>query len=331
MITIQGHDLTPYLLSLQKEASVCQIGATLKLVVDLSYPQTLEVGQQVWVEAQGITFSGWITDLAYRRLACTVEVTAQDCQPLLDYLVAEDQISAGEDVAYWLNAILQMADMLGESVADTGYPTPVGYNFKLMTAREALHSLIGMSGLYFVESSGSYQARLRSLETLVPLVVTQPHDLKTLYSDNWIRNRVVAMGSSGSLPQMIYASGSLANDLLDPNGFVQSYIIYNSLLSDSAMAAGLVDRALDFFSDPLYIKSVSLANSTAAQLGYYVLSSEAEGIATQYTQKLQGAQLHQQLELDTRCHAIWGWQGAVLTETYTIQAVTDNGMSTVEL
>ena len=305
MITIDGTDVSAYLLKLDKEASVCQFGASLKMTLDLSCPMTLTLGQEVQVSEQGLTFTGWVADLISRRVAWTIELEAYDCQPLLDYLIEDNEVSAGEDVAYWINYILDLCGMQGEVMADTGYPVPTGYNFRLMTAREALHSLIGMSGEYFIESDGAFKARVRSLNQNSIQRIDSASDLRTMTSDNWIRNRV-AVFSSGSLVD-VYASGSLASELLDPEGLVQSYVICNSLLDDPQKAEDLVERALEFFKNPLQIKSLDTAWASAASLGQRLFYRDTQGLITQYQQRLEGAHLFQHLELDTRCHAIWGW------------------------
>lgn len=318
MITIGGSNVTPYLLYANRSSSVCQIGSTLEILLDKTCPANLSPGQQVYWDESGLVYSGWVTGVVLERPQERIRVSAHDCIPIVDYFFSDDTITGSlmepepaegepaEDVATWIDYCFDLVGMLSEPLDEFGEVVPAGINFRFMAMPNVLLGLMGLVGEYFIESDGNYKARLVSLDTGAAVDIGHTTEFGWHLGDNWIRNEVFVIWETID-GQVSGISSDYNPDTMLANGGFKNRIVFGAEFVDSEEAAeDLIERALEFYADPLFVKKATLVETAPLQLSNFIEVEGYPGIVTAIEQEWLGHWV-QKVTLDSRCHELWGW------------------------
>lgn len=149
-ITIDGTDLSDYVINYQRNESMCEPGAYFVLTMTRKKPDNsmLDIGisDDVVIEEKygggfDRTIKGFVTSVNIDAEKATMQVSGADKYILLaDYFLDDREVTGGETVAYWIEEICGRAGLSVQFDADADTPTkgsgteegtPLGLQFAL--------------------------------------------------------------------------------------------------------------------------------------------------------------------------------------------------------
>jgi hypothetical protein len=310
-LTVDGTDLTDYLVSSERGHSMCNPLATLDLVLAPNLPVAIKPYQDVVFYENGTkVFTGYSQETIAARLPIEVSMRCNDVLIRAQDSWFDGPITAnGESVDAWIRNFLERAG-IKKVVTEVfeGYSVYPGYGWEFSTCWNAITSCMQMcSYQVFADAHGVVHIKQAKRGT-ADYTINSYVSYDRITNDSWIRNRVVVFGNGFA------ADKQEVNPHLLP-GEVRAAIAATGQIHWESTANAIASKMINEFREPLDIKVIELEGNpdykitqivdfTDPETGYHKSDCMITGVNT-----IMNAEdgYITELTLDEKCVAFWGW------------------------
>lgn len=315
-VTLDGTDITEYVISYERMQSMCTCVDTLSLIASPALPVSPKPWRTIKI-TEGVTLKGeyYINEGGVRQPDGCFVIEAQDnSKRAVDYFITDIYTPESESSArFWINKFLQEAGIDVKFKTESGGGSvAANTSLGLMSVYEQVLYLLQLSGwyMYFDRNGTAIIGKIEVDSTKVgkSIKLATLTEGKVISHDRMLRNRVVVWGGT-----QILTSGNIFVDIskITPWNYdeedLRAVVIANSNISTKAQAGYLAATALDAFATITREKHVQYEGEDGAKIGDTVRILGGLGLVTS-----QGATfdrntgLQQKLVIDERCPRLWG-------------------------
>lgn len=310
-LLVDGTDLTDYVVSSERNHSMCNPLATLDITLAPDLPIAVSPYQEiVFYEDGDKVFTGYSQEDIAARLP--VEVSMR-CNDIL--IRAQDSwftgplVADGESAVAWIKNFLNRAGIRKISVeVSENYSIYPGYGWEYSTCWAAITTCMQQSPYQvFADREGVVHIK-QTKRGAADYTINEYVGYDRVTNDSWIRNRAVVYGNG------FVTDKQEASVYLLP-GEVRAAIVATGQIHWASTADAIASNMLSEFREPLDIKIIELEGNpdyevtqivdfTDPETGYHKSDCMITGVST--VMNAEDGYITE-ITLDEKCVSFWGW------------------------
>jgi len=318
-----GNDITDTVISLTREASICEGTASIELTVEYKTGITFSPWEEVQVYEDGIRKGiFYVANVEKNSNTGQFVVNAQDgSKKIADYFVSDVvSVTSVTTARYWITRFLNEATVTHVyDTDDYGVYISENTSFGPSGLMDILLGLLQQSGwyLYFdadgVCRIGTLSKDLSSpdLEINDTFIKTYTHD----FDDNGLRNRVVVWGNGNSGEGWVFADQSIKTGYERSTLDKRAILLANSGIRTNSTARSLANKLLNEYSEIKPVRTFELIGLQDVVVGDVVLSSSdyftGSGLVTSISVNISGSGALTTIVLDFQCPRLLAYYGFI--------------------
>lgn len=180
--TIAGNNATPYIISYRRRSDLCELGEGFDLSLSDQYPWTLDPYDDILIKelyggSDDYVLRGYVIEIAQDFAESEIKIRGTDKSILLnDYFIAQELISTGQTVDYWINYLVGLTGLSVHFDATAAQIVEVDTPLGFQTVGDAILKLERLAAYYIKYDSQNDYVKVFRLESSNPVIniVTSP-------------------------------------------------------------------------------------------------------------------------------------------------------------
>ncbi len=271
-----SNDLTPYVISYDREHKICSGSATLSVIMSSDVPFTLIQGNTLILKEDGITKAEFFIETTERSdKGGTFTVRCVDGSKWLkDYFISDAmETDINHNARYWAEQILNETGVSYTfNTTNDGIPMEAVITLGLQSAYDSLTTICQQNGWFFYfNSSGTCIIDNITFQPSNFTLTVRHTDALTIQhakNDNRVRNRAVIWGGTDRVNnEWIFTERFVKTPWARNSHDFRTVLVSNGAIGTQDIANEMAKKLLDEYQFPEYVKIIEVHGFKDIDLG----------------------------------------------------------------